>query len=132
MTRREREKGRVRKKMLAALSLYHLKHAKRRWHLENLTQVHHIIPLEFRQREVLADYDMDTGHNLMLMPNKEGKEVLRTDRAVHDGGHPFYNVYVGSRLRQLEKVNGRERQERVRLLAAELRARIRENDVPWN
>lgn len=67
---------------------------KYRYNLRGLVQVHHIIPLEWKTHKNLFDYDIDKGYNLILMPTKEGKKILNTNRRIHDGGHLEYNKYI--------------------------------------
>lgn len=71
-----------------------------RFNLQEKVQVHHIIPLEWRNHEniIRNEYDIDSGYNLILMPTKIGIKTVNTVRRVHDGGHPNYNKYICSML----------------------------------
>ncbi len=71
---------------------------KYRYNLQGLVQVHHIIPLEWRNHSNLLDYDVHSGYNLIFLPTKKGKEVINTIRRIHDGGHHKYNIFVKEKL----------------------------------
>ena len=116
------------------LSRSHFRALKCRFGLGELVQVHHVIPQQFRRHPCLSGLlHVHDGCNLMLMPNRRGKEVLNTARPVHDGGHAAYNEYVGVCLDRVlaEEPEPTAREERVAALIAQLRARVRRNAVPW-
>ena len=69
-----------------------------RYNLQELVQVHHIIPLEWKDHSNLFDYDVYSGYNLMFLPTRKGKEVINTMRRIHDGGHRKYNMFVKEQL----------------------------------
>lgn len=77
---------------------------KTRWGLYNkgLVEDHHVIPREFREHPTIKGfgYDMNAGDNIILLPTRLGKHILRVreDRLVHTGNHPAYNAYVGGML----------------------------------
>lgn len=70
--------------------------------LNNLVQVHHIIPMQWKNHanlkfikdDELIYYDVKKGYNLILLPTKSGKKKLKTKRRIHDGSHNYYNTYV--------------------------------------
>jgi len=82
--------------MLFLLNLLraHFIKTKYKFNLEDLVQVHHIIPLEHRYHPNLDNYDINAGYNLMLMPTKKGKQLINTTRRIHEGGHQKYNKHV--------------------------------------
>ena len=71
---------------------------KYRYGLQEYVHIHHIIPLEWRSGANLKGYDVDSGYNLMFMPNKMGISKINTDRRNHEGGHMKYNKYINERL----------------------------------
>ena len=71
---------------------------KYRYNLQDYVHIHHIIPLEWRCKANIKDYDVDMGYNLMFMPNKLGKTKINTLRRNHEGGHMLYNKYIEERL----------------------------------
>jgi hypothetical protein len=104
-----------------------LARTRRRFGLADTTEVHHIIPREFRQHRLIrdADFPMNGGYNLMLMPNALGKQAINTTRPCHQGGHGAYNKYVRGRMECLSCPT------QLPELVRELRQRIRLNCVPW-
>ena len=102
--------------------------AKKRFGIASMTQIHHIIPVQFKGHPVLRKYDMEDGQNLMLLPNRAGRALLRTDRPVHDGGHLAYNRFIGHLLDE-EDMDVTQ----VRKLSLFLRQALRRgaHDVPW-
>ena len=79
-----------------------LRNARKRWNLEGLVEIHHIIPREHKDHPLLHDlnYDVEERYNLILVPNDVGYRLmsLRTSRPVHNRGHYNYNMYVKSCL----------------------------------
>ena len=67
-----------------------------------LVQDHHCIPKQHRNHILLKtiNYDINKHDNIMIMPNKKGKELLNINPnyLVHDGGHLKYNFYVKEQL----------------------------------
>ena len=118
---------------------YHFKQIKCRHCLEEFTQIHHVIPRQFRNHPCSRYIDIDCNKNLMLMPNKKGIDVINTTRPIHDGGHFAYNRYVGGRLDEILKESSlvaysvRESYEQYKMdrLIQELRYRVRLNNIPW-
>lgn len=71
---------------------------KYRFNLQELVQVHHIIPLQWADHVNLKDYNIYSGYNLMILPTKKGKNILNTTRRIHEGGHIRYNKYIKEQL----------------------------------
>ena len=98
---------------------------KKRFGLNGVVQVHHIIPKQHQSHPAVkcANFDVDSSQNLMFLPVH--KSSIRTNRLVHDGGHIKYNTYV---LSELNKPN-----VHVYDLSKELRYRVRTGDesLPW-
>src|SRR5210317_1708854 len=75
-----------------------------RWglHGKGLVEDHHIIPKQFKKHPVVvkAKYDINASKNLIMLPTRLGKFVLRVreDRLIHAGKHTGYNTYVGKML----------------------------------
>lgn len=75
-------------------------HYKNRFNLNDLVQIHHIIPQQLNDHKTLFDYNIHSGHNLIFMPTNKGKDSLFTKRRIHEGGHLEYNKYIKMRLDQ--------------------------------
>ena len=105
------------------------KHARHKFDIVDSTNVHHIIPRQWRDHAVIrsCDFNIHGGQNLMLMPTRLGKQRLITTRPCHEGGHMAYNLYVRERLDTLPL--GQPQQ--LEALVYELRQRTRVNCVPW-
>lgn len=109
-----------------------LRRGRVRYALTETTQVHHIIPHELRYHPVCVDLQMEARMNVMLLPNKLGKNQIHTNRPCHQSGHPNYNLYTKSRLDLMFKETPAELfSERLRELQTDLRRLIRTSDVPW-
>tara|TARA_B100001741_G_scaffold264904_1_gene230117 strand:+ start:51 stop:407 length:357 start_codon:yes stop_codon:yes gene_type:complete len=96
-----------------------------KFNLQELVQIHHIIPREWKNHKNIKNYNynINAGYNLIFMPNKYGITKLNTKRKIHDGGHPDYNLYVLSKLNQIEDPFQ---------LSKELRFNLTNNvDIPW-
>ena len=74
-----------------------LRFARKRFNLDGLVQIHHIIPKEHVRHPlvVCSVYDINDEYNLMFMPTCV---YQKSKRLVHDGGHVKYNQYVRERL----------------------------------
>jgi hypothetical protein len=81
-----------------------------RWglHGKGLIEDHHIIPTQFKKHPtvVRANYDIHASKNLIMLPTRLGKVVLRVreDRLIHAGKHTGYNTYVGHMLDSIKTV----------------------------
>ena len=64
---------------------------KKRYKIQGLVQDHHIIPKEFKSN---ISFDIDSSYNIIILPNKIGKDLLNTNRPIHENGHPKYNKHV--------------------------------------
>lgn len=100
-----------------------MRSVRNRFGLQNLVQIHHIIPKEHSHYRSLerVGFDADCCENLIFMPAAEG---LDTKRFVHNGGHAQYNRYVFQEL---------ERGADPRQLVKTLRQMLRNADpsLPW-
>ncbi len=71
-------------------------------------QRHHIIPREWRDHPTIIkfSYDVNAKENLIFMPSRITKRVMRIDymRPIHDHGHPKYNKYVKKNLDCIESM----------------------------
>ena len=117
---------------LQGVCKYKFKRAKIRHHIQDLSQVHHIIPCQFKKHPVINGVDLEDGANLMLMPNRVAKEykLLKTSRPVHDGGHFEYNKFVEDILDDMI-INPYSSQDDIFKLMSCLRQNIRQSNVPW-
>lgn len=72
-----------------------LRRARARFDLN--ADVHHVLPREFANhpRVRAAEYDVEEGYNLLLLPRRPSVSCARM---VHAGGHAAYNAYVRSSL----------------------------------
>jgi len=103
---------------------------KRKFSLQGLVEVHHILPRQFRAHDALSDFDIDSGSNLMFMPTRAGKTLINTVRPCHEGGHRHYNEYV---LRYLNSLPTRNNTQEVHGLIRKLRLSLMESSplIPW-
>lgn len=117
------------------ISKNNFKKIKRKFNLDDLVEIHHIIPRQFKNHPtiVLSNYDIENGYNLMFLPSNKGKEILKlhNDRPIHTGGHIAYNYYLKGRLdMMLDQKNIREMD--LYNLNKELRQELRHRkDIPW-
>ena len=110
-----------------------------RWGLRgNLVQDHHAIPREWRGHPVVraVNYDFNGSDNIVMMPTPKGKKTLnvRPDRLVHYGGHKKYNLYVGTWLDHIQKIQDpHEMMEEFYSFRDFLKRNCRDNkdNVPW-
>ena len=113
------------------LSRSHFVNLKTRYGLHETTQIHHIIPRQFRKHRSVRNLDINNGCNLMLLPNRAGVVTLSTTRPLHEGGHNAYNEYVGSQLDLIATLDPEEHDTYVSDLIHSLRWRVRCRQVPW-
>ena len=117
------------------ISKNNFKKIKRKFNLDDLVEIHHIIPRQLKNHPtiVLSNYDIENGYNLMFLPSNKGKETLKlhNDRPIHTGGHIAYNYYLKGRLdMMLDQKNIREMD--LYNLNKELRQELRHRkDIPW-
>ena len=104
-----------------------------RWglHGKGLIEDHHIIPTQFKKHPtvVRANYDIHASKNLIMLPTRLGKVVLRVreDRLIHAGKHTGYNTYVGHMLDSIKTVE--QFIEFTEFLRTSCRHRSK--DIPW-
>lgn len=109
--------------LFANLTRKNFINTKNRFNLQELVQVHHIIPLEWKNHKKLSNFNINSGYNLIFLPTKLGKSKINTDRRVHDGGHRDYNRYVLIKLNEADDPFK---------LVNELRSDIlNNNEIPW-
>lgn len=110
------------------------KQTKHRFSLAPLVQIHHIIPRQFRNHPVVADFNLEDGSNYMFMPNVLGKHLINTCRPNHQGGHEAYNKYVQARLDSIKRVEDpSEHLQCVQNLSLYLRKQLCNGctNIPW-
>ncbi len=111
-------------------SKYQLRHARTRFCLQGVTEIHHVIPRACAAHPSLraVGFEVEDEANFVLMPNVAGARLLnlRADRPIHHG-HPRYNAYVCSRLDAVETAND------MNGLLVHLHRAMRKTqaDVPW-
>ena len=109
--------------IFASLSRKNFINTKNKFGLQDLVQVHHIIPLEWQKHKNLKYYNVHKGYNLIFLPTKKGSAEINTIRRVHEGGHPNYNKYI---LYLLDK------NEDPFVLSKEIRNKLILNEeIPW-
>jgi hypothetical protein len=105
-----------------------------RWGLHNkgLVEDHHVIPKQYTKHPTISrfDYDMNASSNVVMLPTRYGKEVLklREDRLVHAGNHDKYNAYVGDILDVIQSKDDLE----LFVEFLKVGCRYRPQDIPWN
>ena len=104
-------------------------------YLKGLVSVHHIIPREFRNHDVIkiSKYDIENGYNLMFLPTNhaQNKLILHKDRPVHSNGHHKYNKYVKNILDKMFEEN-KVSEHNLCELNKELKHNMRHLNCPWN
>jgi len=105
-----------------------------RWglHGKGLVEDHHIIPKQFKKHPIVikAGYDIDASNNIIMLPTRLGKFVLRVreDRLIHGGKHTGYNKYVGNMLDSLKSTD--EFMDFTIFLKTA--CRYKPQDIPWS
>ena len=83
---------------LHGFSKRRLREKRRRYELDGLTQVHHVLPRSLADHPVVRahGYDVEGEYNFLLLPTREGLSQLRLrpERPLHDGGHMRYNQFA--------------------------------------
>ena len=117
---------------LQGVCKYKFKKAKIRNNIQDLSQIHHIIPRQFRSHPVINGVDLEDGVNLMLMPNRVAKTymLLNTTRPLHDCGHSEYNKFVEDILDDMS-TQPYSSQDEILNRMLYLRHKIRKSIVPW-
>ena len=79
-----------------------LRHARKRWSLHGLVDVHHIIPKQFKGHPTVRKYgyNVEADYNFMFCVTKRGVQHLniRDSRPIHDIQHGMYNLFVKQQL----------------------------------
>ena len=110
------------------------KNFKMRWGIQGngLVEDHHIIPKQFKKHPIVvkANYDIHASKNLIMLPTRLGKSVLRVreDRLIHSGKHTGYNKYTGRMLDSMNSTS--EFMEFTKFLR--MACRHRPQDIPWS
>ena len=80
--------------------LRRLRAFRRRYGLCGLLQIHHIIPRSMSDSLAGSGIHINDPRNLMFMPTRLGARRMRvrSERLLHDGGHPAYNAHVAVKL----------------------------------
>jgi hypothetical protein len=105
-----------------------------RWglHGKGLVEDHHIIPKQFKKHPIVvkSGYDINASANLIMLPTRLGKFVLRVrdDRIIHSGKHTSYNNYVEKMLDSMKSVE--QFTEFTDFLKRA--CRHRPQDIPWS
>jgi len=104
-----------------------------RWglHGKGLVEDHHVIPKEFKKHPIVvkSKYDINASKNLIMLPTRLGKMVLRVreDRLIHTGKHKAYNMYVRRMLDSMTCTKEFTRFTEFLRMAC----RHRPQDIPW-
>tara|TARA_B110001452_G_scaffold267462_1_gene277445 strand:- start:2036 stop:2434 length:399 start_codon:yes stop_codon:yes gene_type:complete len=121
--------------LFSGLSRSDFINVKNKRNLNELVDIHHIIPREFKYHPTIlfSEYDIDNGYNLMFLPTQKGSVILNThkDRPIHFDGHKKYNRYVAIVLDEMftESKTG---QHNLCKLNKKLKQNMRHQNVPWN
>ena len=108
--------------------------SKIRFNLLYKTQIHHIIPMQFKKHSCLQNLKIDDGCNLMLLPNKKGAASLNTKRPIHQGPHVSYNAMIEKKLNEIKYKEMTQicKEYEIAKLIRELREKIRQNIIKLN
>lgn len=111
------------------------KNYKKRFSLNNLVEIHHIIPRQHKNHPVLLNtkYNLEDGYNLMFLPTEKGKFKLKLylRRPIHQNGHYKYNIFIKDYLDYLY-INNNYSQIDIINLNRYLRKNLRSLNIPWN
>ena len=115
-----------------ALSRPDLRVARRRFHMEGLCDVHHVIPRCCAHHPTLhkVRFGVEDPANFVLMPTVAGAKYLklRPDRLIHSHNHLGYNQFVWNELDRIQD----DEVEFVHLLVRLHRGmRWRDAGIPW-
>jgi hypothetical protein len=86
-----------------------LRHARKRWSLHGLVDIHHVVPKQFKRHPIVVKhgYDVEADYNFMFCVTSRGLERLnvRDSRPVHDINHSRYNLFVNERFYSTDDYN---------------------------
>ena len=121
--------------LFSGFSKHKFKQYRKRFNLNNLVEIHHIIPRQHKNHPVIINtkYNIEDGYNLMFLPNENGKNKLNLheNRAVHQYGHYKYNLFIKEHLDYLYKSNNYSNIDIINLNIY-LKKNLRNLKIPWN
>jgi hypothetical protein len=121
--------------LFSGFTKHKFKSYKKRFNLNSLVEIHHLIPKQHKNHPVIQNlnYDIENGYNFIFLPNKKGYEKLNLhlNRPIHQYGHYKYNLFVKDYLDYLYK-SGKYSKEDLINLNRFLRRNMRDLTIPWN
>jgi len=121
--------------LFSGFTKHKFKSYKKRFNLNSLVEIHHLIPKQHKNHPVILhlNYDIENGYNFIFLPNKKGYEKLNLhlNRPIHQYGHYKYNLFVKDYLDNLYK-SGKYSKEDLINLNRFLRRNMRDLTIPWN
>lgn len=121
--------------LFSGFTKHKFKYYRKRFNLNNLVEIHHIIPRQHKNHPVIINtkYNIEDGYNLMFLPNEKGKIKLNLhpNRPIHQYGHYKYNLFIKEYLDFLHKSNDYSNIDIINLNLY-LRKNLRSLKIPWN
>jgi len=121
--------------LFSGFTKFKFKNYRKRFRLNNLVEIHHIIPRQHKNHPVLLDtkYNLEDGYNLMFLPNQKGKMKLNlhSKRPIHQYGHYKYNIFIKEYLDYLYIENNYSKIDIINFNRF-LRKNLRFLNIPWN
>lgn len=106
-----------------------------RYKLNNLIEIHHIIPKQHKNHPVIVEcnYNLEDGYNFQFLPTKLGSLQLNlhNNRPIHEKGHYKYNLFIKDYLDYLYESKNYSRKDLI-YFNRFLRKNMRDINIPWN
>ena len=92
---------------------YNTKHRrkfKNHFYDERYVDNHHIIPKQFTNHPLLLELKVDVScsKNIIFLPNRYAKSILKTNTIIYHQSHPKYNRFVEKELQRIYCINDKE------------------------
>jgi hypothetical protein len=110
---------------------------KQQKHYKKLVEDHHCIPQQWKDHDLIErlNFDINCSDNLLIMPNKKGKNVLNLHPGslIHEGGHLKYNNFVKYHLDEINKNSFETSRYEFWLFLNFLKKNMKynEDNIPW-
>lgn len=121
--------------LFSGLTKSKFKYYRKRYKLNNLVEIHHLIPRQHKNHPVILNckYNIEDGYNFQFLPTKLGssKLNLHNKRPIHEKGHYKYNLFIKDYLDYLYLSDNYSYQDLIELNKF-LRKNMRDIQIPWN
>ena len=111
---------------------------KRANYKQGLIEDHHIIPKQFVNHEIVkkVNFDVACSNNLLIMPSRLAKPIIKDETIIYHKSHHYYNNYVCQQLELIKSKNENKDYDKYFfwLLFKDLETKLSNNDksIPWN